>query len=154
MFHGLSPSGLEVMVGRPSGRVQRAQRKPPSLPRVAGENRVLRANTPAPEPFRLNRPALKLPPRTSTDGRFVPSPWSVAGLTPRIKSSPNSGPAVPTDGEKGTVFPGIQSAVHSSRLPTISNAPKLETHRLREPVGTTCPAVEVLQSFTPSSAPG
>src|SRR5262245_52543777 len=54
---------------------------------------------------------------------------------------------------------GTQSATHSARLPTMSKAPRSETHLLRAPVSATVPlppsgTSAVLQSVVPSSGPG
>src|SRR5262249_33946706 len=49
---------------------------------------------------------------------------------------------------------GTQSATHSNRLPTMSNAPRADTQALREPVGVGSNAFAVLQSARPSSGPG
>src|SRR5262245_64842954 len=94
-------------------------------------------------------PRRKLPPRSSAPGSpVVAAParyWrSPVGLTPALH--------VP-DSESDR---GSQSATHSCRLPTMSNAPCADTQLAREPVGVgSWPDWNVvLQSVVPSSDPG
>src|SRR5262249_42086809 len=47
-----------------------------------------------------------------------------------------------------------QSATHSSRLPTMSKAPRADLQLLREPVSTAASTLFVLQSVVPLSGPG
>ena len=49
---------------------------------------------------------------------------------------------------------GTQSATHSKRLPTMSNAPRADLQLLRDPVGATASVLLVLQSVVPLSGFG
>src|SRR4029453_4118554 len=51
---------------------------------------------------------------------------------------------------------GTQSATHSATLPTMSKAPRVETHPLREPVGVVNvgSTAGALQSVAPLAGPG
>ena len=53
-----------------------------------------------------------------------------------------------------SVCTGTQSATHSSRFPTMSKAPSVDTQLLRDPVATVVNTLCVLQSVVPLSGPG
>src|SRR5262245_30954231 len=84
------------------------------------------------------------PPRTS-----APGPRSVVLAPARHMSSSLNAPQL-----EHTVESGTQSATHSSTLPTMSNAPRAETHALRAPVLSSVPSDPELQSVVPLSDPG
>src|SRR5262245_37616806 len=90
-------------------------------------------------------PLMKEPPRVNT-----PAPMPVVVAPERHMSSLLKLAQPGHDVERGT-----QSATHSSRLPTMSKAPRADTQALREPVFTTVAKLAtVLQSLIPSSGPG
>src|SRR5262245_40400042 len=102
----------------------------------------------AKKPWTASGPACaklpKSPPRSSAPG----PPAVVLAPDKHMRSSlapPHPGHAV----EAGT-----QSATHSTTLPTMSKAPREDTHLGREPVGPTLPTRRsVLQSVVPFSDP-
>src|SRR5262245_61366162 len=106
-------------------------------PNTDGPKLALTVNGPAAVPWP------KSPPRSSALGPAVvlaPERHILSLLKP-----PHPGHAV----ERGT-----QSATHSYRLPTMSNAPRADTQAVRDPVATVSRALAVLHAVVPSSSPG
>src|SRR5262250_58320 len=96
-------------------------------------------------PMTMSGPLID-PPKEAPPRNRAPGPASAFAPARHMKSSlkpPHPGHAV----ESGT-----QSATHSIRLPTMSNAPRADTQPARAPVGIVLPRCSVLQSVVPLSA--
>src|SRR6185369_17018484 len=101
-----------------------------------------------------------LPPETASGPAFVaetsePPRVSAPGPTPSVLApTRHIASSLKLAQSAHAVERGTQSATHSSRLPTMSKAPREDTQLLRVPVETRPgPAADVLQSVVPSSGP-